>query len=1098
MLSQTSLAVWGDDSSTPETDGALTGASINLSLVDGSNLYSLTAPSPISYVTSGMSVQMGSANPELCGDGDLDGDCSFPGFFNGNTGNNMTVMLTPGVFSGLNIVNEDAYISAVSDGMLVGSVNVYGISQTALSVWGDDSSTGAVDGASIGAVVNLQLVDGSSLYSLNTDEITYIVNGTQVIMSASASLSCGVTEILGCTDALADNYDESATTDDGSCTITGCMDASADNYNANANNAGDCDYSGCTNASACNYDPIHNLEDGSCTYADSGYDCNGVCLADADGDGVCDAFEVLGCTDPNGCNYNSDATDSGFCSYPSQSYLDCSGECINDDDGDGICNELESEGCTDETAFNYNPAATDDDGSCIAVALGCLDSSADNYDASANTDNGLCQYLGCTDESAFNYDASANVNDGSCVDVVLGCLDASALNYNAAANTDDGSCIEVVSGCTDDGAINYNSNANVDDGSCIMPAAGFEIVNSNTGNNALIYIDVNAFSFNAGDNLGAFFIDENGEEQCAGVLSWDPSGGNLIVVHGDDPNTAAIDGAHGEIIWKTNIDGQAAVLFASYGSYGFENILGNNQYAPNAAYFITGFTIAIEGCMDPGYMEYDASANVEDGSCSVLFSEAYANALIDIASLNSEINGLEDDLFNAESSLGSQIFDLQGQLADTISHFNSELNALNTYWQDLYNLDMYNLEDSMQSVIDQMQADWDTQVAGLENDLAVLNQGLLDSIASYEEQLLDMQAAWDADALDYQGQLSDLQANLDATIADYQAQLANLVDNHAYEVSELNGQIDALQAEYDAYVISTDATIADMQENWDSEVASLQAAWDAQVVQLTQDAADAAADAALVLSNTIQSYEFSLDSLEFSYENEISGINTAHNSQLEEIAYLDEQEDAAYQANIDALISDTISLNSTISELNSDIDGLNSDIVGLNNDLDALTALQSETQASLNHYSNPITIDLQQGWNMIGFQWQNSQDVALSLAELGNSLHLIKNNNAAVYWPEFGFNSLGTVEPGQGYQVRMYYSYPGFQFPELGEGERLEVTPQVPDWVHEMELPTHPNDVRSLVSVVNILGQEVNPDDVFKGEVLLYLYSDGSVEKLIK
>ena len=834
-VSQTSLAVWGDDSSTPEIDGALTGESINLSLVDGSNLYSLTAPSPISYVTSGMSVQMGGASPELCGAGASDGDCTFPEFFNGNTGNNMTVMLTPGVFNGLNIVNEDAYISAISDGMLVGSVSVYGISQTALSVWGDDSSTGAVDGASIGSEVILQLVDGSSLYTLTTspEPITYIVNGTQIILSASASLSCGVTEILGCTNASADNFNEDATTDDGSCVITGCMDASADNFNASANNAGDCYYSGCTNASACNYDPIHNVEDGSCTYADPGYDCNGVCLADADGDGVCDPFEVLGCIDPNGCNYNPDATDSGFCSYPSQSYLDCNGECINDDDGDGICNELESEGCTDETAFNYNPVATDDDGSCIAVVLGCMDSSADNYDASANTDNGLCQYLGCTDESAYNYDASANVNDGSCIDVVLGCMDALALNYNADANTDDGSCIAVVSGCTDDGAINYNTNANVDDGSCIMPAAGFEIVNSNTGNNSLIFIDVNAFSFNAGDNLGAFFNDENGEEQCAGVLSWDPSGGNLIVVHGDDPNTAAIDGAHGEIIWKTNIDGQAAVLFATYGSYGLDEILGNNQYAPNAAYLITSFDIAIEGCMDPGYMEFDASANVDDGSCSLLYSEAYANALSDIASLNLEIDGLEDDLFEAESSLGSQIFDLQVQLADTISHFNSELNALNTYWQDLYNLDMYNLEDSMQTVIDQMQAAWDAQVAGLENDLAVLNQGLLDSIASYEGQLDDMQAAWDADALDYQGQLSDLQFTLDSTIADYQDQLSNLVDNHADAVAELNGQIDALQGEYDAYVISTNATIADMQSNWDAEVASMQAAWDAQVAQLT-------------------------------------------------------------------------------------------------------------------------------------------------------------------------------------------------------------------------------------------------------------------------
>ena len=1097
---QTSLAVWGDDSSTPETDGALTGQSINLSLVDGSNLYLLTAPSPISYVTSGMSVQMGSANPELCGGVDLDGDCTFPEFFSGNTGNNMTVMLTPSVFSGLDIVNEDAYISAISDGMLVGSVSVFGISQTALSVWGDDSSTGAIDGASIGSEVVLQLVDGSSLYTLTTspEPITYIVNGTQVILSASASLSCGVTEILGCTDISADNFNADATTDDGSCIISGCMDASADNFNSSANTPGDCDYSGCTNPSACNYDVIHNVEDGSCIYADSGYDCNGVCLADADGDGVCDAFEVLGCTDSNGCNYNPDATDSGFCSYPSQSYLDCSGECINDDDGDGICNELESEGCTDETAFNYNPAATDDDGSCIAVALGCMDSSADNYDASANTDNGLCQYFGCTDESAFNYNANANVNDGSCIDVVLGCMDVSALNYNTDANTDDGSCVGVVNGCTDAGAINYNSNANVDDGSCIMPAAGFEIVNSNTGNNALIYIDVNAFSFNAGDNLGAFFIDENGEDQCAGVLSWNPSGGNLIVVHGDDPNTAVIDGAHGEVIWKTNIDGQAVVLFASYGSYGAENILGNNQYAPNAAYLITGFTIAIEGCMDPGYMEYNATANVEDGSCSMLFSEAYANALNDIELLNSEIDGLEDDLFNAESTLGFQIFELQGQLADTISHFNSELNALNTYWQDLYNLDMYNLEDSMQSVIDQMQAAWDDQVAGLENDLAVLNQGLLDSIASYEGQLSDMQAAWDADALDYQGQLSDLQATLDSTIADYQDQLSNLVDNHSDAVSELNGQIDALQAEYDAYVISTDATIADMQAAWDAEVASMQAAWDAQVAQLNADAAAAAAAASLLLSNTILSYENSLDSLEFSYENEISGINSAHNAQLEEIAYLDSQEDAAYQATIDGLNSDIVGLNSDIDGLNSDIDGLNSIIDGLNSDLGVLTVLQGETQASLDFYSNPISIDLQQGWNMIGFQWQNSQDVALSLDTLGNSLHLIKNNSAQVYWPEFGFNSLGTVEPGQGYQVRMYYSFDDFVFPELGEGERLEVNPQVPDWVHEMVVPTHPNDLRSLVSVVNMLGQEVDPDDVFKGEVLLYLYSDGSVEKMIK
>ena len=90
-----------------------------------------------------------------------------------------------------------------------------------------------------------------------------------------------------------------------------------------------------------------------------------------------------------------------------------------------------------------------------------------------------------------------------------------------------------------EGAINYDANANTE-GECIMPEAGFEIVNSNTGNNALIFIANDAFGLADGANLGAFFIDENGDSQCAGVVSWDSDGANLIVVHGDDPNTCLL------------------------------------------------------------------------------------------------------------------------------------------------------------------------------------------------------------------------------------------------------------------------------------------------------------------------------------------------------------------------------------------------------------------------------------------------------------------------------------------------------------------------------------------------------------------------------
>jgi hypothetical protein len=49
-----------------------------------------------------------------------------------------------------------------------------------------------------------------------------------------------------------------------------------------------------------------------------------------------------------------------------------------------------------------------------------------------------------------------------------------------------------------------------------------------------------------------------------------------------------------------------------------------------------------------------------------------------------------------------------------------------------------------------------------------------------------------------------------------------------------------------------------------------------------------------------------------------------------------------------------------------------------------------------------------------------------------------------------------------------------------------------------MDVLVHPNDVRSLVRVVNLFGQEVNPEFELKGEVLLYLFNDGSVEKRLK
>ena len=45
-----------------------------------------------------------------------------------------------------------------------------------------------------------------------------------------------------------------------------------------------------------NYNSDSNTDDGSCEYARLYYDCDGVCLLDSDGDGVCDELCSIGCT----------------------------------------------------------------------------------------------------------------------------------------------------------------------------------------------------------------------------------------------------------------------------------------------------------------------------------------------------------------------------------------------------------------------------------------------------------------------------------------------------------------------------------------------------------------------------------------------------------------------------------------------------------------------------------------------------------------------------------------------------------------------------------------------------------------------------------
>ncbi|MGB1073287.1 MAG: hypothetical protein ACPGYZ_04260 [Flavobacteriales bacterium] len=186
--------------------------------------------------------------------------------------------------------------------------------------------------------------------------------------------SCDYTSCSGCTDPTACNYDATATSDDGGCTFppSALVDCNGDcNNDSNAN--GICDEQetlGCTDLNACNFDIDATFDDGSCESAScAGCTVSSACNFDATAtlnDGSCDFTSCLGCTDATACNYDADATASdGSCTYPEPEY-DCEGNCLVDSDGDGVCDAFDGnfDGCMDPLACNYEPLADSDDGSC--------------------------------------------------------------------------------------------------------------------------------------------------------------------------------------------------------------------------------------------------------------------------------------------------------------------------------------------------------------------------------------------------------------------------------------------------------------------------------------------------------------------------------------------------------------------------------------------------------------------------------------------------------------------------------------------------------------------------------------------------------------
>ncbi len=188
------------------------------------------------------------------------------------------------------------------------------------------------------------------------------------------------TDVLGCTDSTAFNYNPLSNIGDSSCIpiIFGCIDSTAFNYNPAANtDDGSClpFLYGCTDSTAINYYTAATIDDGSCVYC------------------------VYGCTDSIASNYNVSATcDDSSCIYPNVCGS-ITGVFISDiihDRATFNWDNMNSQYCqVDQIRFRYREVGTNSWSTKtmgVPVGSGC------------NTSNTSKLVLGLTPSTTYEYD----------------------------------------------------------------------------------------------------------------------------------------------------------------------------------------------------------------------------------------------------------------------------------------------------------------------------------------------------------------------------------------------------------------------------------------------------------------------------------------------------------------------------------------------------------------------------------------------------------------------------------------------------------------------------------------------------------------------
>jgi hypothetical protein len=397
---QTTLAVYGDDATTPEKDGFSEGEQITW-----------LAYATFTQQTYNVEVELG------VGPTGMGSEIFSNNSINIVTSYNITSALVTTV-EGCMDANACNYLESAQedDGSCEYPQDGYNCDGICIDMDEDgicdiEETSGCTDPEACNYIFAATLDDGSCIFA----ELNFDCDGNCI--DEDQDDVCDIDEIPGCTDSLYTEFNELATEDDGSCATLIIH--------------------GCTIEDTFNYNPLANINDSTCltevevafevtpTNSTINYNVSPESISLNLGNSTIETGDIIG----GFIIINGQLTCIGFAQWSTEDLsLSVWLDDINTPEIDGY---IDGETIywiaqQNNTLFNY------------LLEFTTVEIASNIFVTEIYVNDTII--IGCQDETAYNYNEDATLSDGACVPFIYDCIDSEACNFNPEANTDDGSC----------------------------------------------------------------------------------------------------------------------------------------------------------------------------------------------------------------------------------------------------------------------------------------------------------------------------------------------------------------------------------------------------------------------------------------------------------------------------------------------------------------------------------------------------------------------------------------------------------------------------------------------------------------------------------